>query len=209
MKYLTILLISLFTISLTSCGGCFGSKNKITISTDSDDKEDKKSNNPFAEAQKALEDIADGKQIEPVNFRELQKGLDEKVRGYERTDMSGETSGTMGFTISQAEATYTKDEDNIIEVSVVDAGGISMAIMGLAAWSMAKIDKEDSNGYERTGSFMGYKSYEKYDKRRNRSEIALIIEERIIFTANGSDIEMKDLKRFVESLGVKKFGTVI
>ena len=59
----------------------------------------------------------------------------------ERTKNEGETTGAMGFKVSTAKASF-KDGDKRIEIEIIDVGGIGMAAMGMAAWSMAEIDKE-------------------------------------------------------------------
>ena len=136
--------------------------------------------------------------VEPVSFRDFEKYFPEKVEGYKKTDFGGETTSSMGFTLSQARAKYVKGDDKGVTVQVTDAGGFGAAMVSLASWSMLRIDKEDSNSLERTGKLNGHKSYEKWDKRNNRSEVALIIDDRLLFSAQADDMSLEDLRDFIE-----------
>lgn len=156
------------------------------------------------EAEKAMKQAGMNQETEPVNFRELKTILPEKMQGMEMTDQSGETTGAMGFTISQAEAIYEEEDGKRIEVRIADTGGITMAMMGLAAWASVTIDREDSDGYERTTTINGHKALEKYSKRNNSGEIAILVDERFIVTIEGRNIDMKDLRAAVKSIQIDK-----
>ena len=69
-----------------------------------------------------------------------------------------------------------------------------MAAMGLAAWANVSIDKEDSNGYERTTTINGYKAYEKYSSRNENGEISVFVKDRFIVKVEGRKIDMDALK---------------
>lgn len=138
----------------------------------------------------------DGKVVEPVNFRVLKSGIPETFLGMERTKNEGETTGAMGFKISTAKATF-QDGDRRIEIEIIDVGGIGMAAMGMAAWSMVEIDKESDEGFERTTTFEGYKVFEKC--RKNRCEFSIWMNQRIIFNVKSNNVGMDEIKK-----GVKK-----
>lgn len=163
----------------------------------------------MGEAQKQLENMANGKEVEVINFRELRELLPKSVDGYNQVDLSGSTAGNLGFKVSNVQAQYEGPGDVEIDVDLVDAGGLGQATMALAAWSMTTIDKEDSNGYERTGEFMGYKSYEKHFSNFNRSEISIFIENRLVLTAKANDLDMEGLKKFLRSINIDKFKSLL
>jgi hypothetical protein len=180
------------TITLLSCG-FDNSKSK-----DSESTSEESSGNPFADAMKQINEATGGGEVrEPVNFREFKKGFPESVRGYDMQDFGGSTNTTMGFSFSQAEARYVSG-DKQIEVEVIDAAGVGLLIKSMAAWSITSIDREDKNGLARTGKIMGYRSYEEYDKNRNSSSIALIIADRVILNVKANDMDLDELKKFVE-----------
>lgn len=202
MKYLKYTFLAFLFASLAAC---FGGSDDTSKDEDNTSESSGSIMNNLSQAQKQIEDMAKGKSVDPINFRELQKGIPESVGRYERVDMSGQTSGSMGFTISQAEAKFQKGDDERVEINVVDAGGIAMATSMLAAWTLVTIDKEDSRGYEKTTKFMGYPAYEKYYKESKQSELSMFINERIVLTANSYNMEMDDLKSFIKDLGPKRF----
>ena len=73
-----------------------------------------------------------------------------------------------------------------------------------AAWSTVTIDKEDDNGYERTGTLGGYKSFEKFRKNGSDSELAVIAVNRFVITANCRGCEMETMRAVVQGLDLGK-----
>ncbi len=197
MKKITFLFITLFGVMIfSSC-------------VSGDDKKNEEKTTNLAEAmeqvQKGLKDANIGQEAEPVNHRELQKFLPEELAGMKRMKKSGQTSGAMGFKISNASATYQDESTGkTIKIDIIDTGGFKMGMMSMAAWSTLSIDQEDENGYERTSKLDGFKSYEKYKKNRNSSELSLILNERFILKGSCRDCEMNQLKKVVKSMGLKK-----
>ena len=155
--------------------------------------------NPAEAVRKAFEGLNSGKseagEVKPVDHRALRDLLKESLRGgFERTEYESQTVGAMGFNMSNAQAQYTSG-DCRLDVNIADTGGMGMAVMSMAAWSQMEVDREDKNGYERTSTFHGHKSFEKYDKSNNSAEIALIVDNRFIVTVNGNGCEMDDVKK--------------
>ena len=145
----------------------------------------------------------DGKTIEAVDFRMLRDLLPEDLEEFDRTDISGEKTGMGGFKISNAEAEYRDEDDSSrrITLKIMDAGGIGRAALLGATWTQFEVDKESSDGYERTTEYEGYPAYEKYrDGDRPRSELQMIVGERFFVSAEGQNVDMDDLKDAVEDL---------
>jgi hypothetical protein len=161
----------------------------------------------WADAAKKMEDMAKkmekGETVEPVNFRQLKEFLPAEAAGLAQSDASGETTGAQGFTMSKAEGTYKGDNDQRIKVEITDAGGIAMAMMGLAYWTMVDVDKEDKNGYERTTKIKGYKAYEKYNKNSQDGSIAIVVADRYLVDINGDNVSMDDLKSALDDIDLK------
>ena len=65
--------------------------------------------------------------------------------------------------------------------------------MGMAAWANLSIDKEDSNGYERTTKIDGHKAYEKYNTKSERGEVSIFFKERFIVKVEGRKVKMEDI----------------
>lgn len=155
--------------------------------------------NQLEDLAKNLQKDGDGNVKKPVNFRKLKNLLPENANGFEKTNAKGESTGAMGFNISQVEAKYEKG-DKKVELNIVDAGGIGTAIMGMASWSVIQIDKESDTGFERTTTYKGRKAFEKCNNKR--CEFALIIANRFIVTSKGRNVDIEDLHDLVEEVGL-------
>ena len=203
----SLCILFLCSVLFSSCGfGCNrvkgGSKDSSESSTTPD--------NPAEALSKAFETMSggDGKASEPVDHRKLRDLLKERISGFERTSYESQSAGAMGFNFSNAQADY-EDGDKRINAAFTDTGGLGMAMMSMAAWSTLQIDREDQNGWERTGSWKGYKSLEKYDKSSEYSELTLIIENRFLVNLNGSNVDMDDLKDFADRLDLGELKKLI
>ncbi|MFK7970015.1 MAG: hypothetical protein AB8F95_06585 [Bacteroidia bacterium] len=215
MKNLSWMFVALLGIALAACtaeSDNDGDNNSITITTDSEkdgkttitiDSKNAERDLKVAmdEVQNALKDVnieVNGEKVEVVNFRELQDLLPEKSNGFKRVSKEGETSGVMGFQISQAGAEY-EDDDESFEIKLIDSGGMGAILKGMADWSEVKVDKEDDNGWERTYTKNGQKRYEKF-KKNGESQIAMIINDRYILAAEGYKLSEKGFKRMRETV---------
>lgn len=218
MKNLLFLFLFFIGMTLASCGGC-GSKptsdaaeesSSSTTSTTSSSEESggestegepKNLEEAIQQMEKAVEESGIGEgAVEPLNFRELQKRLDENLAGMERTSKSGETAGALGMKVSTAEAKYKDKDGTIYEVSIADVGGIGMGLMGMAAWSMATIDKEDENGSERTTTLDGFKAYEQTRNSDQSCELSVIAKGRYVATAKCRQCKMEPLRKIVRAM---------
>jgi len=208
MRTLILFLLAL-TMVFSSCNIGGKGKKSSQESTESSSADEGEPGNAADAMKKAMEALGgNGETAEPVNHRDLKELLKERMRGYDRTDYSSQSVGSFGINISSAEGTY-EDGDKRINVTITDTGGLGMAMMSMAAWSSMHLDKEDSHGWERTGTYKGFKSYEKYDKSSNYSEIALIVENRFVVALNGSNCDMDDLKRFADDLDLSHLKSLI
>jgi len=216
MKNLLLLSTFILALGLVSCGGKDSDKDSkdkdsssASAGTDTETGSDAEAAAPanmqeaMKQAEEAMKGLQGGEKIEPVNFRELQELLPEKLAGYERKSRSGETAGAMGMNISRAEAKY-EDGDCSTTTEIMDTGGIAMGIMGMAAWASVTIDKEDDNGYERTSTLEGYKCFEKFRKNGQDSELAVLVENRFVVKANGRNCDMDQLKKLVKAIDLGK-----
>jgi len=152
-----------------------------------------------AAMQRMQKAMSGGETVEPVNFRDLKKLLPESLLGMRRSNYSGERTGAFGIKVSIAEATYSAD-DKQIDIKITDLGTMKGYVaMAAASWAMAEIDKESDEGYERTGTYKGHKSYEKYDSRYGDSQFMLLVADRFIIETKGN-VAMETLKKAVDEL---------
>lgn len=185
----------LLLFNILACGGGDASTAESTAVEDTEVPNDIAG--AIKQAQEVIAQTSELQKGEPLNFRELQAFLPEKLNGLKRTAKSGQTNGAMGFKISQAEGKYETSEGSTIKIDVVDTGGLKMGLMSMAAWANMEIDREDDKGYERSTTLNGFKAFEKYTQRNNKSELSLLVKNRFVVKAEGREVAMKDLKAVV------------
>lgn len=215
-KYSLLFVLALMSFATYSCGGdqpqeeVTSDEDGINITIEDEDGETQTVNidldegdlnelqnglaDALQEASNALRDGENGESVEVVGFRELKELMPARLLGMDRTSHSGEKSGAMGFTISQAEAEY-EDDDQSLHVQIMDAGDFGLMKAGVAAWATVEIDKESDNGYERTFELDGHKAFEKWDARSGDAELVLLYNDRFIITLNGDGLEGDDLRK--------------
>jgi hypothetical protein len=172
-------------------------------STTSTDSEPENLADAMNKVQEAMKEVNNGEEVEVVNFRELKEMLPDKAAGLPNTDKSGETTGVMGIKISTAEAEY-KEGDKRIEMTIIDTGGLGMAMMGVAQWSTVTVDKESDDGYERTTTIEGHKAFESWNNKSQSGEVAVIVNKRFVVQADGRNVDMNDLKKALKSVNFNK-----
>lgn len=149
----------------------------------------------FEEASKQLRENAENNEnVEVMGFRDLKAILPDRLLGMDRTKHTGEKTGAMGFTISQAEAEYEED-DKSLDVQIVDASQMGMAKVGLVAWASVEVDREGDFGYERTTTIDGYKAFEKWNADSGTAELIFFYNDRYIITLKGRNVDGDDLRK--------------
>ena len=196
-----LLAICAMSLTLTACGG--GDKTEKSA----DEGTSVSAGGALAAVQeiaKQAEDAQKNGPVATVDFRKLKDMLPTEAAHLTRKSASGEKNGAAGMTFSTATARYENaDNTQNIELTVVDAGGTAM-LMGMAAWSMIEMDKEDDNGYERTTKMGDHKAYEKYNKTDKSGETAVLVKNRFIVTAKGNGIDPDALKSAIEAVDLDK-----
>lgn len=214
---MNFLKLSLFCMlcMLSSCVGCGRQQAEAEAQAEADVEEtvDKLAddlNSDLAGAlnkvQDALKDmeknLKDGEKVEIADFRELKELMPKRLLGMDRYSHTGEKSGVTGFRISQATGKY-KDGDRRLEINIIDSGGMALASLGAAAWTMVDVDRETDDGYERTTTINGYKGYEKYDGRRGEVEISVFYKDRFLVAIKGDNLKKGDAEKVLDQLGLE------
>lgn len=151
---------------------------------------------------KEAEKMSNESPKEVVDAKLLKELLPADADGFARKEASSQKTGAMGFNISTAEARY-QDGDSSIEVNIIDVAGTG-ALMGMAAWSMMDMDKEDDNGYEKTTKYKGYKAFEKYDNKNKDGEMAVIVANRFVITVKGNNVDLDKIKATIDDIELGK-----
>ena len=141
---------------------------------------------------------------ETVDPKLLKALLPDDADGLKRSEASSEKSSAMGFGVSTAKASYRDDSGQDIDINITDVAGMGVALMGMAAWSMASIDKETENGYEKTTEYQGHKAFEKYNTQSKNGEISVIVANRYIVQVEGRDVSIDKIKSVLGDIDLGK-----
>ena len=165
---------------------------------DEDEKQDngKEDENDFMKGMKNFTDMMkQGSKVETVDFRKLKELLPEELDGMNRTSASGEKTNSFGIKVSQSEGKYkSEDGEQNIKITIIDLGSMKgLTGMALFAWTMAEIDKETEDGYEKTTEFKGYKSFEKYNTKNKNGDLEVIVGDRFMVKGEGWGVDMDDI----------------
>jgi hypothetical protein len=146
-----------------------------------------------------------GKKVETIDASVLKGMLPADLAGMKRTEASGEKSSAMGINVSTAEGRYTDNSGKSMNVKITDIGSMTgLAGMATYAWASTTIDRETETGYEKTSTFNGYKSHEKYDKASKDGELSTLVGGRFAVEVSGSGVTMDDIKDAMTKVDLKK-----
>ncbi|MEN6578545.1 MAG: hypothetical protein ABFD90_19525 [Phycisphaerales bacterium] len=158
-----------------------------------------------AKNRETLTQMNQGKEIAAVTTDTLKGLLPETLAGMKRTSASAERNQAMGMDMTHAEGQYQGDNDTSLDLRITDIGNMSGAMrMGMVGWTMAQYNRETDTGYEKTGTYSGYKGLEEYDKENKSGTIRVFVADRFVVEINGSNITMDDLKKALEQVDLKK-----
>jgi len=203
-KTISILYVIILLV-LSGCGK--GGDNQPNDNQNSDEKTGIKSMDEFVDNMKEVQkNIEEGQKYEVVDFRDLKALLPESLGDLNRTNAQGEKNGTMGFTISKAEADYyNEDNSKSLNIEITDLAGAS-GFAGLAAWgwAMVDIDKETETGYEKTTKYKGHKAYEKYDNEGVYGSLEVLVSGRFMVNIDGNNVPMETIQSALDEIDIAK-----
>ena len=150
---------------------------------------------------KVKHNLSDG--TEPINFRDIKEVLPKRLAGMTMEDNEGQTTGFLGFKISTVKGMY-ESEGGQLNVKIVDVAGAGKLVSKMASWTNLDLDKESKNGYERTTVIDGYQAYEKYDSRRQKGQVAMLVDDRFIIDIQGKNITEGQLRDAMDDISVRK-----
>jgi roadblock/LC7 domain-containing protein len=153
---------------------------------------------------KDMEKTAKDGPKETVDPKKLKELLPADADGLHRKEASSEKTAAMGFGISTANGRYSDDNNASIDVNIIDVAGTGVAMMGMAAWTLASVDKETDDGYEKTTEYDGYKAYEKYNNKNQDGEISVMVANRYIVEVKGSNVSIDKIKATLKDIDLDK-----
>jgi len=170
---------------------------------DRDDEDKSDDNNDYMKGMKNFTDMMkQGSKVESVDFRKLKELIPEELDGMKRTSAKGEKTNSFGIKVSQAEGDFkSEDGQQNIKLTIIDLGSMKgLTGMALFAWTMADIDKETDDGYEKTTEFEGYKAFEKYNTSSNSGDLEVIVGDRFMVKGEGWGVDMDAIHNAVRSI---------
>jgi hypothetical protein len=151
----------------------------------------------------ALAGGANGQTVEPVDKEVLKAMLPDTVASLPRTGTEASKGGMATMQISEADGDYGDNQNKHVKLKVVDTGGAKM--FGLAAaWAAVEIDRSTDTGYEKTGRVAGRPTHEKFDKTSGSGEYAVLVGDRFLVEADGTNVDMAALKDGVAAVDPAK-----
>ena len=140
------------------------------------------------------------KNLTPLSLDELKALLPEEINGVKRSRFNANSA--MGFAMAEAE--YQQDDETELRLAVYDcAGEAGSGIFGMSYWTKMSMQSESDDGYTKTVSFNGDKAVETYQKGNNESSLTYVVNDRLLVTLTGHNMDASTLKNIGENLTLK------
>jgi hypothetical protein len=151
--------------------------------------------------------MAGGKDVQPIDFRELKAMLPASLPGMQRNEASGQSGEAMGMKGSNATGRYDDGANATIRIEITDLGTLS-GLAALAGKFDPNMEKETSSGYERTKRVDGQLVHERYDRRAKSGEVSVIIANRFSVTVDGSGVESAALANALKAIDLSSLAAM-
>lgn len=195
----TLMVFSCLLMIFTACGGEVSQAETAKEETKNLDKAEESVSDALNKLGKAIEGLGDEDAAPPVDKEKLKAIFPDDLHGMKRVSREIQKGGMGGIQGIHASAKY-KSDDQRLEISVVDGGGLGSSLFEIAGKNFnMEIDKETEHGYERTTKIEGHRALEKYDSKRKRSEITVFADQFMV-SINGRGVEMDNVKATLEDM---------
>lgn len=153
---------------------------------------------------KALQAQMEGKEgaVAALPAETLKALLPGAVAGFARTEIESSSGGVGGIQGSNAQGSYEKGEGHMT-LAVTDmaaAGGLA----GIAGAFNVSSNKETATGYEKMGKVGGRMTTENYNRTSQSGEYSVLVANRFMVQAQGSNVSMDELKAAVGAVGLDR-----
>ncbi len=199
----SLVLCVLGVLLLAACGG----KNSDTAGEEKSDlqKLTEAAENMATAAEEAGKGLGEDRDpVPPVSFKVLLGYLPAQIDDMKKDNPRGETS-TMGeWTFSQASADYNGEEGKSASVEIFDYAYIGMMYAPIRMWLKMKINRESTEGYERTTEIAGFPAYEKFENSDQHSEATILVGDRFIVTIDSRQMPEDTPRHVAENMELRK-----
>lgn len=166
-----------------------------------------KAGRQMAAATRGVEKGAAGGAAAVIESSALQAMLPGAINGLPRTETSSGSGGMAGIQGSGARATYSRGEARI-ELSVTDMG-VMGGLAGMGGMFNVESSSESDGRYERVGRVDGRMTTESYDRNARSGSYGVIVADRVMVQADGSNIDMNALKAAVGSVDARRIEAMV
>lgn len=151
----------------------------------------------------AAKSLENAKDVKPADLSALQALLPTTLGAYSRTAVESTAAGGMG---AQAQGTYTSG-DKTIHLKVIDMAALG-AVAGIVSGMGVEQNREDADGYERTGTVDGHLQVEKWSKSASSGSFAVQVASRFMIEAEGEAGSIDELKAAVAAVDQGKLAAL-
>jgi hypothetical protein len=139
---------------------------------------------------------------QPIAAADLKGFLPEAMGELKRVAVEAQSGGAMGIAVSTAKASY-RAGDQDIELSIVDTGGLA-GLAAVAGWANLTVDRETETEVEKVYRQGKQTVREEYRKDGSRSEYTLVLNNGLVITAKGSQVDPVQVRKTVNGLALSQ-----
>ena len=108
-----------------------------------------------------------------------------------------------GVEISMARRVF-RDGKKEVSFEIYDSGTLSSMMDSYVGWLTKAVDMNDNKWIEKRGTYDGFPSYEKYNKKTRSGELHVLPNERFEIIIRGKNIEFEELRDALKKWDVSK-----
>lgn len=150
--------------------------------------------------------LGGGQAREPMAPADLKVLLPESVAGLTRTTWEAQSGGAMGVKGSTASASYGGDGDRKVKLEIIDSGGLA-GLLSVATWMNMTGERETPESVERVYK-QGTRTLRERTTRRGSNEYTVVLQNGLVISAEGGNVDLPTLKKTVESIDLAKLEAV-
>jgi len=143
---------------------------------------------------------SDGK-IETLAPERIKTFLPDMLAGRQRSDVSAERNGAVGFQFSTAQASYKDSDGNTLKAEITDMG-LAKGVMALASWAGVEKENVTENGFEKTYKKGKEMVHEQWDNKTHSGEYSTILGNRFSVKISGKAPDIDTLKKAANSMNL-------
>jgi hypothetical protein len=141
--------------------------------------------------------------VEPIAAAELKAMLPESIGEWKRTAIEAQGGEAMGFAGSGAKASYAAG-DRRAELTIADTAGLAGLATMAAAWANMTVDKDADGKVEKVYRDGARTVHEEYRKDGSRGELAVILANGVIVTAEARKVDIASLTALLQGVDLAK-----